>query len=57
VLHRSFSEPRRHITARGFVNNRGAFTLHADGKGRCLDFYKGTGKFKTLDIEGECDRL
>jgi hypothetical protein len=53
------SEPREHITARGFVHRRGRFTLHADASGRCLGLFKGAGRFtgRLFDINENCERL
>jgi hypothetical protein len=57
ALHRSKSERRKHNTARGFVEGRGAFTIHVDRNGGCLGVFDNVGEWTDIffDIYNECD--
>jgi hypothetical protein len=57
AFHRSKSEYRKHITARGFVKGRGAFTIHAGCKGKCLGVFRNAGVWTGafFNIENKCD--
>jgi hypothetical protein len=56
-MHKSDSEPRRHITARGFVGGYGRFTIHADLRGQCFGAFSNAGYMTGvyLDIDNECE--
>jgi hypothetical protein len=58
-LHRSKSERRRHITARGFVEGRGSFTIHAGRKGRWFDVFENAGNWTEIffDISNKCEAV
>jgi hypothetical protein len=55
--HKSNTEAKEHITARGFVRDCGRFTIHADLEGECLGIFDNAGKLtgKAFDLGNKCE--
>jgi hypothetical protein len=55
--HKSDTDAKEHITARGFVRGRGCYTIHADLSGECLNIWDNAGKLtgKAFNLGNKCE--